>query len=88
MRYLIAEVEEGTPLDGLRRLGPHVIIDSLAAELDVNTEKAVAEITSLEREIPRSGETFEVVRIPLADAERLTVKPSQGAEIVGRVGPV
>jgi hypothetical protein len=87
MRYLIAEVETGTAVEELRRLGPHVVIDSLAAELDANTERAVAELASQERDIPR-GEMFEVVRIPLADAERLTVKPSQGAEIVGRVGPV
>lgn len=85
MRYLIARVEEGTPLDGLRRLGDHIVIDSLAAELDENTAQAVAALAERER---WDSDTWEVVRIPLDGAERLTVGSKRQGEIRGSVGPV
>lgn len=90
MKYLIARVEEGTPLSGLRRLGEHTIIDldrgdAPPLDVDEETEKAVAELAERER---WDSDKFEVIRIPLEGAERLTINAKRGAAIGGRVGPL
>ena len=85
MRYLIARVEETTSIDGLRQLGAHIVVDAHPANLDAQTETAVAELAERER---WDSDRFEVVRIPLEGAERLSINAKRGASIGSRVGPV
>lgn len=85
MRYLVARIEEGTAIESLRRLGEHIVIDALVAELDDATADAVAALAERER---WDSDRWEVIRIPLDGAERLTVGSKRRGEIVGRSGPV